>query len=100
MWSPRLRFARPRTGVGIDDRTPWATGLTVTALVALVIAVTNYALVSILRVRYGWAWIPANLLIAAGLAPTIGLMRAQPVWRWVAYGIIAGLSLAWVLALV
>jgi hypothetical protein len=74
--------------------------LAVTALVALLIAATNYALVSILRAQYGWAWIPANLLIAAGLAPTIGLLRAQRLWRWVAYGITAGLLLAWVIVLV
>lgn len=91
-----LRFPR----AGADGQTPWGTGLAVTALVGLLITATDYALVSILRAQYGWAWIPANLLIAAGLAPTISLMRAQPLWRWVAYGIAAGLILAWVVLFV
>ncbi len=38
----------------------------------------------------------ANLLVAAGLAPSIWLGRATPIWRWVAYGTAVGIILAWI----
>jgi hypothetical protein len=38
----------------------------------------------------------ANLLVAAGLAPSIWLGRATPIWRWVAYGTAVGIVLAWI----
>jgi len=37
----------------------------------------------------------ANLVVAAGLSPSIWLTRATPVWRWIAYGAAVGIVLTW-----
>jgi Protein of unknown function (DUF2537) len=37
-----------------------------------------------------------NLLVAAGLAPSIWLGWATPIWRWVAYGTAVGIVLTWI----
>ena len=42
----------------------------------------------------------ANLLVAAGLAPSIWLGRVTPIWRWVAFGTATGILLTWLTLLV
>jgi Protein of unknown function (DUF2537) len=42
-----------------------------------------------------WLAVLANLVICGGLAPSVWLARNVLVWRWVAFGVIAGLGLAW-----
>lgn len=37
----------------------------------------------------------ANLLVAAGLTPSIWLARSTPIWRWIGYGTAAGIVLTW-----
>lgn len=83
------------------EPTPWATGLTVTAIVACVTLATDVLLTLALRSSYGWLWIPANVLLCGGLSPTVWLLRNVPTWRWVSYGIVLGFACAWlVLAIV
>ena len=83
------------------EPTPWATGLTVTAIVAAVSIGTDLVLALTLRSTYGWLWVPANVVLCAGLWPTVWLLRNTPVWRWVSYGIAIGFACAWsVLAIV
>jgi hypothetical protein len=36
-----------------------------------------------------------NLLVAAGMSPSIWLGRSTPVWRWIAHGTAAGIILTW-----
>ncbi|MBO0848549.1 MAG: DUF2537 domain-containing protein [Pseudonocardia sp.] len=77
------------------EPTPWATGLTAAAIIAVVIGVIDAILSTALEVSFGWVWIPANLVIGIGLAPSIWLLRRMPFWRWIAYGVAAGLITAW-----
>ncbi|MDR7301484.1 DUF2537 domain-containing protein [Haloactinomyces albus] len=83
----------PATGEA--EPTPWATGLTVSALVAalvtiaLVIVSSGLAEVSVLLALI------VNAAMAAGFAPSIWLGRRVPVWRWVALGTAGGILLAW-----
>ena len=37
----------------------------------------------------------ANLLVAAGLTPSIWLARNTPIWRWLAHGAAIGIILTW-----
>lgn len=78
------------------EPTPWATGLTVAAIVA---AITTTALVivtaGLTQVNVLLA-VAVNLAVAAGFAPSIWLGRRLLVWRWVAYGVAAGIVLAWI----
>jgi Protein of unknown function (DUF2537) len=77
------------------EPTPWATGLTVSAAAAVI---SGIALVSLSQALepHGRGFIAlANLLVAAGLTPSMWLARKTPVWRWVAHGTAAGILLTW-----
>ncbi|MGH2843054.1 MAG: DUF2537 domain-containing protein [Solirubrobacteraceae bacterium] len=58
------------------EPTPWATGLTVSVVVAAIVVI-------------------ALLSLAQGLAPAMWLGRATLIWRWVAYGTAAGIAATW-----
>lgn len=79
----------------VVERTPWATGSTVSVFVAVLVL---FAVISVslgLGETSSWLAIGANVLIGCGLAPSVWLARGVPVWRWVVYGVAAGLVLAW-----
>jgi hypothetical protein len=78
------------------EPTPWATGLTVSAMAAVVVGVGLLSLSQGLASNGAWLVVLANLLVAAGLTPSIWLGRATPIWRWVAYGTAAGIVLTWI----
>lgn len=77
------------------EPTPWATGLTVSAMAAAVVVVALLSLSQDLAPNGAWLVVLANLLVAAGLTPSIWLARTTPIWRWLAYGTAAGIALAW-----
>jgi hypothetical protein len=77
------------------EPTPWATGLTVTAVVAAMIAVAVASLSFALAQASVWLALVANVVIIGGLSPSVWLARDVPVWRWVALGVASGLVLAW-----
>lgn len=93
-------YADPvRGGIEIllpGEPTPWATGLAVSALVAVLAAVAVLALSTGLAGVSRWLAVLGNLLVAAGLTPSLWLARSMPAWRWVAFGVAAGVPLAWV----
>jgi hypothetical protein len=76
--------------------TPWTTGLIVSGFCMVFVAIADIVLSRAFAAAFGGLWIPANLLVGLGLAPTIWLVRETPFWRWIALGAAAGLVLAWV----
>ena len=78
------------------EPTPWATGLTVTALTAVIVGIALFSLSVGLATVGIWPVVLANLLVAAGLAPSMWLARSTPTWRWVAYGADTGGPLTWI----
>lgn len=78
------------------EPTPWATGLTASAMVAALAAAMVMLVSQALRGAYGWLWIPANLVLAIGIGPALWLMRTAPFWRWIAHGVAVGFGLAWI----
>lgn len=81
------------------EPTPWATGLAVAAFTAVVVAVGDVALSRAFAEAFGLLWVPANILVAVGLAPSLHLLRHTPLWRWPALGTTVGLAVAWVVLL-
>jgi hypothetical protein len=81
------------------EPTPWATGLAVSAFTAVVVAVGDVALSRAFAEAFGLLWVPANILVGLGLAPSLHLLRLTPFWRWPALGAAAGLAAAWVVLL-
>jgi hypothetical protein len=79
--------------------TPWATGLTIAAFVAVFLTMADVALCQAFAEAFGLLWIPANLLVGVGLAPSLWLLRRTPLWRWPALGAAAGLVVSWVVLL-
>jgi hypothetical protein len=82
-----------------DEPTPWATGLTVSAFTTVVVTFAVVALSFALGSASNWLAAGANVVIAIGLAPSVLLARRVPVWRWIAFGVVAGLGIAWIVLL-
>ena len=79
-----------------DDSTPWATGLTVAAFVAVALAAAIVVLsVGLARVHPLLA-VGLNLVAVGGLAPTVWGWRTVPVWRWFVLGSGVGVLGAWI----
>jgi hypothetical protein len=89
-------LARPPAEPG---PTPWATGLVIACFVAVFVALADVALCRAFAEAFGLLWIPANLLVGVGLAPSLWLLRRTPLWRWPALGATAGLAVAWIVLL-
>jgi hypothetical protein len=99
--APPVRAVSPLAGPLVEPPgpTPWGTGLTVAAFAAVFIAIADIALCRAFAESFGWLWIPANLLVGIGLAPSLWLMRRTPLWRWPALGAVVGLAASWVVLL-
>ena len=80
--------------------TPWATGLPIAAFFAVFVGIGDVQLSSAFAEAFGLLWVPANLLVGLGLAPSLYLLRAVPFWRWPAIGTGVGLAVAWVVLIV
>lgn len=79
--------------------TPWATGLPVAAFAAVAVTLADVVLSRAFADAFGLLWVPANLLVGLGLAPSLYLLRNVALWRWPAMGTAAGLVAAWVVLL-
>ena len=79
-----------------EEPTPWATGLTVSAFMAVVTFEAAFTLTTTVQETAGWLAILANLLVTAGLAPSVWLARRVRVWRWVSLGTAGGLAFGWI----
>lgn len=77
------------------EPTPWATGLTVSVAAAVTVGIGLVSLSQALEPHGRGVVALANLLVAAGLTPSIWLARNTPIWRWLAYGAAAGIPLTW-----
>ncbi|PZS18212.1 MAG: hypothetical protein DLM60_12355 [Pseudonocardiales bacterium] len=79
-----------------SEPTPWATGLTVSAVAAAIVGVALLSLSQDLASNGVGVVVLANVLLAAGLTPSLWLGRTTPIWRWVAYGAAAGIIATWI----
>ncbi|MEJ2853849.1 MULTISPECIES: DUF2537 domain-containing protein [unclassified Saccharothrix] len=78
-----------------EEPTPWGTGLTVSVFTAAVVTFMVVTLSLGLGETSSWLALLANVLVVGGIAPSVWLARKVMVWRWVAYGVVAGVLLAW-----
>ena len=99
--APPLRALNPlaRPPAEPSGPTPWATGLPIAAFAAVFLTLADVALCRAFAEAFGWLWIPANLLVGVGLAPSLWLLRRTPLWRWPALGAAVGLGVSWVVLL-
>lgn len=92
----RRAAARPAGRRETGEPTPWATGLTVSVVTAILLMIVVVTLSLALGAANRWLPLIANVVIAIGLAPSVWLARNALVWRWVAYGVVGGILVAWV----
>lgn len=92
-WSNR--GAEPKHEARTEQQ-PWATGLTVSFVTAVLMMIVVITLSLALGAANRWLPLIANIVIAVGLAPSVWLARHALVWRWVAYGVVAGIVVAWI----
>jgi hypothetical protein len=90
------RAARHARRAPVAEPTPWGTGLTLSAFAAVIAVFATLTLSLGLGRSNPWLALGANVMVAGGLAPSLWLARNVLVWRWVAYGVVAGILLAWV----
>lgn len=79
----------------VRDPTPWAAGVTVAVLVALLATVAVYAFGSALGQVHPLLAVLINVVAVGGAAPTAWRWRHTPVTRWVLFGCMAGVVLGW-----
>ncbi|WP_245649709.1 DUF2537 domain-containing protein [Nocardia shimofusensis] len=79
----------------VRDPTPWAAGITVAVLVALLATVAVYAFGSALGEVHPLLALLINVVAVGGAAPTAWRWRHTPVTRWVLLGCAAGVALGW-----
>ena len=65
----------------------------------MLVTIADVALSRAFADAFGLLWVPANLLVGLGLAPSLWLLREVQFWRWPALGAAAGLVVAWVVLL-
>jgi ABC-type spermidine/putrescine transport system permease subunit I len=71
------------------------TGLTVSAASLVLVVVTVVTLAATLAETYSLLALASNVVVTAGLLPSLWLIHRQQIWRWVAYGVAVGLALTW-----
>ncbi|MEV4310921.1 DUF2537 domain-containing protein [Actinocrispum sp. NPDC049592] len=91
---------RPAPEPRPPELTPWLTGLTVSGMVGLITLAAVVTLALTLNETSALLAVGANVVVTAGLAPSVWLARKVLVWRWVALGVAAGLALGWVALIV
>lgn len=99
--SASVKSAPHRSPLAVEPPgpTPWSTGLPVALFFAVLVAIGDVVLSTAFAEAFGLLWVPANLLVGLGLAPSLFLLRAVPFWRWVALGATVGLGAAWLVLL-
>ena len=91
---PPARDQRARP-VYPPEPVPWLTGLTVSAACLGLLVITMVTLAATLAETSVLLAIGSNIVVTAGLLPSVWLVRRQPVWRWVALGVAVALVLGW-----
>lgn len=90
----RGRRARGPVSSAFGEPTPWATGLTLAALVAGLVLLLNLTLALPMVAGLGLVGLLIDLVVVAGLVPALWLNRRVPTWRWAVWGAFAGMGAA------
>jgi hypothetical protein len=86
---------RPPRPAHRPEPMPWLTGLTVSGASLVLVVITVVTLAVTLAETYSLLAVASNVVVTAGLLPSLWLIHRQPIWRWVAYGVAVGIALSW-----
>jgi hypothetical protein len=88
----RPEQARPAT----PEPVPWLPGLTVTGFAFLVVLFAILTLSSTLAATRPIVALGSQIVVTAGLLPSVWLVRQTPIWRWIGFGVAGAIALGWV----
>lgn len=78
------------------EPTPWAAGIAVSALVAVLATAGVYAFGAALAQVHWTLAVAVNLVAVGGAAPSAWRWRNTPVVRWILLGVAVGVVLGWI----
>jgi uncharacterized protein DUF2537 len=85
-----------RSATAPAEPVPWLTGLTLSGASVVLVLLTMVTLAATLAETHALLALGSNVVVTAGLLPSLWLIHRLPIWRWVAYGVAVALALAWV----
>jgi hypothetical protein len=74
---------------------PWLTGLTVSAFIFVLVVFAVITLANTLAATNPLLAIVSNIVVTAGMLPSVWLVRRTPIWRWIAFGVGAAIAVGW-----
>jgi Protein of unknown function (DUF2537) len=86
---------RPAAASALPEPVPWLTGLTVSAFVFVLVLFAMLTLANTLAATNSLLAIASNVVVTAGLLPSVWLVRHTPIWRWIALGVAGAIGIAW-----
>jgi hypothetical protein len=92
---PEPPAQRPQ-GAQTPESVPWLTGLTVTGFAFLVVLFAILTLSTTLAATRPILALGAQIVVTAGLLPSVWLVRQTPIWRWIGFGVAGAIVLGWV----
>jgi hypothetical protein len=78
-----------------DEPAPWLTGLTVSAFIFVLVFFAVLTLAITLGATNPLLAVASNVVVSAGLLPSVWLVRRTPIWRWISYGVAAAIGAGW-----
>lgn len=85
LWTPALP----------GEPAPWLTGLTVAGFIFVLVLFAVLTLAITLNATNPLLAVASNVVVSAGLLPSVWLVRQTPIWRWIALGVAGAIAIAW-----
>jgi Protein of unknown function (DUF2537) len=86
-WKPKTTVTEP---------VPWLPGLTVSAFIFVLVLFAVLTLAITLGDTNPLLALASNVVVTAGLLPSVWMVRQTPIWRWIALGVASAIGIAWV----
>jgi uncharacterized protein DUF2537 len=74
---------------------PWLSGLTVSVFILMLVLFAVLTLAITLGATSPLLAVGSNVVVSAGLLPSVWLVRHTPIWRWIALGVAAAIGIGW-----
>jgi hypothetical protein len=74
---------------------PWLTGLAVSAFIFVLVVFAVLTLAKTLAGTNPLLSVVSNIVVTAGMGPSVWLVRRTPIWRWIALGVAAAIAVGW-----
>jgi len=87
---------KPWTPALPAEPVPWLSGLAVSAFIFVLVLFAVLTLAVTLAATNPLLAVGSNVVVTAGLGPSVWLVRHTPIWRWIALGVAAAVGIAWI----